>query len=919
FPRPGAIPGLPSVALSSLQVQLAQVALTADMSVSELVFIGGTEARYGQTARATVTHLEVDFETTAFDSVSGDPWGVSLRHLGMGVTLESESDGEVPGGLITAVMDSLSLYFDAIGSAALDGTAAPAAWWRASGPVHLSNTASVSHEAGTYRGTFISDFVLPGAEELKSFLPAGFPHGRFGQIAGRLALEGSFTRPSLDLALDLDLDRTDWLNTGLLKVRLDTDIDELITTGLGAAQVYLDTLDIDLMGVELRAAGSLHDSAVDMSLHAAVNDTQLAALFRPQDVVDTEVALGLDILVAGTLQQPSLELSLDGGLDSPSAQVPRMSLQVTATSTGGELALTLAEGLSVAGVELDSLATQVQVVRADGDSLSGRFVFAATKGAERVAVGGRAWADSLGRSPQRRVALDSLVIVAAGQDLRLEKPTTLTMGPGRWDIDLTPTVFSGEAGQLSLGGRSAPEGLDLAGQLAVLLSEDLLNEIIPSEFWSDDGGRDFSLSANTELKGSREVPVLAGGLSARLIPHRDDPELGVDLEFALATDDTAGLLARLAFVAADSVILRGSLQVPGRIDPETGDWRHTAGRGARLIVPDQTLGLDHVNRMLPPEVSLAGDLAVGADVRVSLSGAVNDSAIATDGNDLAQGTGYVRTSGLKISLPNNSRMVVDLDLRMDGALADPTVGGRIEIKSGFFRIPEQPRNLHPLEGAPQLWALGAGDTLIEIPDSLRVFLVPPEQGPAPKTGGPAFFPNLDLQILMPGNLRVNGYGLNIELAGDLKIARGFDADGLPQSKIQGDVNALDGTLRFMNRVFKVERGRVRFVGSIPPDPELSLLLETDVSGTLVRILISGIASDPEVVLSSEPDYEKQDIMAVLLFGRPLNDLDNDQRGGVDNDSDPGQELRQNMAGLAMAFGTAGLQNSVSSTFGVDTV
>ena len=43
------------------------------------------------------------------------------------------------------------------------------------------------------------------------------------------------------------------------------------------------------------------------------------------------------------------------------------------------------------------------------------------------------------------------------------------------------------------------------------------------------------------------------------------------------------------------------------------------------------------------------------------------------------------------------------------------------------------------------------------------------------------------------------------------------------------------------------------------------------------------------------------------------------RGGVRGEDNPGQQLRQNLAGLAMVFGTAGLQNSMSETFGVDMV
>ena len=72
-------------------------------------------------------------------------------------------------------------------------------------------------------------------------------------------------------------------------------------------------------------------------------------------------------------------------------------------------------------------------------------------------------------------------------------------------------------------------------------------------------------------------------------------------------------------------------------------------------------------------------------------------------------------------------------------------------------------------------------------------------------------------------------------------------------------------------------------------------------------------------LASDPDMNRADIVAFLLFGRPLNALDEDQRGRSGSEKDPAQQLRENLAGLAMVFGTAGLQNSVSGTLGVDIV
>ena len=106
---------------------------------------------------------------------------------------------------------------------------------------------------------------------------------------------------------------------------------------------------------------------------------------------------------------------------------------------------------------------------------------------------------------------------------------------------------------------------------------------------------------------------------------------------------------------------------------------------------------------------------------------------------------------------------------------------------------------------------------------------------------------------------------------------------------------------------------------MPPDPHFDLMLESQVNAYLIRIQISGKASSPVIQLTSEPDLNQEDVMAVILFGQPLGDLDNDQRGRMDEENDPSKELQKNMAGLAMAFGGRGIQEGMSESLGVDMV
>jgi translocation and assembly module TamB len=204
-------------------------------------------------------------------------------------------------------------------------------------------------------------------------------------------------------------------------------------------------------------------------------------------------------------------------------------------------------------------------------------------------------------------------------------------------------------------------------------------------------------------------------------------------------------------------------------------------------------------------------------------------------------------------------------------------------------------------------------------DSLLIFRDPELAGPVLAPSGPAMLPELDLDVVVTDDLRIIGYGADIKLIGGVHVARGYDKDNLPGLSFTGDVLAREGTLKVMNRVFVVERGNIKFTGVVPPNPNLDLMLESQVNAYLVRILISGRTAEPVVELTCEPDLSEEDIMAVLLFGQPMNDLDNDQRGRMQEENDPSQELQKNLAGLAMAFGARGLQDSMSDSFGVDVV
>ncbi len=237
------------------------------------------------------------------------------------------------------------------------------------------------------------------------------------------------------------------------------------------------------------------------------------------------------------------------------------------------------------------------------------------------------------------------------------------------------------------------------------------------------------------------------------------------------------------------------------------------------------------------------------------------------------------------------------------------------MTSGLFRLPESQRALHPVAGSSALWtaAMAAIDTGAGGE-------APPWLGEEPlQTPGSPYVPDLDLKVSLPGNFKVVGYGLEIELAGDFSVIRAWDAQGRPAPALEGRVRVVEGTLHALNRVFEVERGEFDLEGRVPVDPTVNLLLATEIDGTVIRIRVTGSALQPKIELESEPQMIQADIMAFVLFGRPFNDLDSDQRGSLQEQQTPAQQLQRNLQGLAMVFGAAGIQNRLSGRIGVDQV
>jgi translocation and assembly module TamB len=102
------------------------------------------------------------------------------------------------------------------------------------------------------------------------------------------------------------------------------------------------------------------------------------------------------------------------------------------------------------------------------------------------------------------------------------------------------------------------------------------------------------------------------------------------------------------------------------------------------------------------------------------------------------------------------------------------------------------------------------------------------------------------------------------------------------------------------------RGRIQFTGGKPTDAVLDVATEYRVQGYLVNVLASGTAEKPTLVLQSQPVLEQSDILALLLFGRPVADLSSSEQ----------VSLQQNAIDITAGFAAATLGRAVSNALGL---
>jgi cytoskeletal protein CcmA (bactofilin family) len=234
----------------------------------------------------------------------------------------------------------------------------------------------------------------------------------------------------------------------------------------------------------------------------------------------------------------------------------------------------------------------------------------------------------------------------------------------------------------------------------------------------------------------------------------------------------------------------------------------------------------------------------------------------------------VQSDDFKIAANKTADLKFDTDVHITGTVRAPKVEGSIEVEPGTIDVAEVLR----IAGSRNAYSTTATE-------------IAPEKsaGPEPTTPAlPGMFDALELRLglAIPGDLLLKGNSIKPANApidvGDMNAYVGgavsIEKASGGRLRLVGEVNTVRGNYTFQGRRFEIERdGRIRFQGTDVIDPLLDLTASRVIQGVETHVHVRGSMLQPELSFSSNPPQDESDILSLIIFGIPTNELGEGQQ------------------------------------------
>ena len=269
---------------------------------------------------------------------------------------------------------------------------------------------------------------------------------------------------------------------------------------------------------------------------------------------------------------------------------------------------------------------------------------------------------------------------------------------------------------------------------------------------------------------------------------------------------------------------------------------------------------------------------------------------------------------------------LDTQLRLTGELRKPRLEGVVGVENGTIHLAElieqTTADPYATDGA-DAGRVGADDAARATPPGSPEARTPargepPATAQAPEAEPPNLFRALalDITLRVPSNLVLRGNDLRPANApidvGDMNVTVGGDVQVRKEAgddlHLIGEVNTVRGTYTFQGRRFEILRdGQIRFAGVDELNPTIDIRARRVISGVETFVRVRGSMKQPELTFSSNPPLDQADILSLIVFNQPINELGEGQQ----------VSLAERASALAGGYLATGLSRSISNALELD--
>jgi autotransporter translocation and assembly factor TamB len=383
------------------------------------------------------------------------------------------------------------------------------------------------------------------------------------------------------------------------------------------------------------------------------------------------------------------------------------------------------------------------------------------------------------------------------------------------------------------------------------------------------------------------------------------PGEAIDLQIASSQVDLGVVQGFTTYVTDVTGILQANVRVTG-----TGNDPHFNGlvdvRGGTFSIPE--LGTAYTG--LDTRIDLKDDAVNISEMRI----VDEHQKVMTIGGTLAVHEGSVGAVDVKVQSEDFevidnplADLKLDTDIRVTGALRAPRVEGFVEVETGTVDVARMIEEFGSDPYSTESLELDPADASAAVP-------APPATLQATMLDAL----DLNLGVAVPSSLVLRGNDLrsanapidfgdiNATVGGAIQVRKAAGE----QFRLTGEVNTVRGSYTFQGRRFEILRdGRIRFAneGTENIDPQLDVRARRIISGVETFVRVQGSMRAPELTFSSNPPLDQADILSLIVFNMPINELGEGQQ----------ISLAERAGALAGGYLVSGLTRSIADALELD--